>query len=173
MLKTTRRIDFDDRRQTTAKPICARFDINRSGLLVKLMSNGIEAPSRLDAEQWQKHCEFNCDKTPLNHKLWLCSGLCWRLSAAVGMTVTVDSDKAFEYDELWRLCGHDGSDCEYVTDGVACECGYVLEGEACAVSDEHGGGLQVKFPHLKDALFIHSLDIDTLTDQDGTIYSLR
>ena len=125
------------------------------------------------AAEMIKNCEFDCGAIPVNHKLWVCSDLCWRLDGSIGMTVNVDPDIAFEYDELWRVCGKEDSECEYETEGVECECGYVLEGEVRDTSYEHGGGLLVKFPHLKDVLFVYHLNIDALTDKDGTVYQLR
>ena len=125
------------------------------------------------AAEMIKNCEFDCDAIPVDHKLWFCSALCWRLDSSIGMTVDVDPDRAFEYDELWRVCGKEDSECGYESEGVECECGYVTEGVAQDSSGQYGGGLMVKFPHLKDALFVHHLDVEALTDKDGTVYQLR
>ena len=124
-----------------------------------------------EAIQMVNECEFiGCRKTPIDHKLWLCSDHCWRYSKAIGMTVTVADHSLNGYDELWQWGCKDESKCGYLTDGSECECGYVRDGIAQDSSGEHGGGLMVKFPHLKDALFIHHMDIEALTDKDGTIY---
>ena len=80
-----------------------------------------------EATQWVNECEFNCNETPINHKLWFCSALCWRLSGAIGMTVTVADDNLSAYDELWQRCGRDESECEYETDDVCASVEEVIE----------------------------------------------